>query len=110
MYWDVIQLYEAVCLFRIILYQYQSLCDFQVQELIINKDPSLLDNFLDVSKPSAAFLTFCVALNMKDNAYSYIKFNMMDCATDVAETVDTLMLSFWFFVIFIYVKQIKTKL
>lgn len=29
--------------------------NFQVQELIINKDPSLLDNFLDVSKPVCNF-------------------------------------------------------
>lgn len=28
---------------------------FQVQELIINKDPSLLDNFLDVSKLECSF-------------------------------------------------------
>ena len=32
--------------------------NFQVQELIINKDPTLLDNFLDVSQ-SINLLVFC---------------------------------------------------
>lgn len=31
---------------------------FQVQELIINKDPSLLDNFLDVSPSVCSVLNF----------------------------------------------------